>query len=1024
MAKSDFDIVADSLDYEVFWSGYFELLEDRRVQGDNFNTFCPFHSDTKTPSFSVNITTGKWRCFGCHEKGNVFQFYVKKESVTMYQALIKLAAMCVPPVPIKNKSDKPPIDPKYLEQCISSLKNDREARKDLFEKKGIEKDQVKEYQIGYDSYFKRYTFPVYKNKDLVNIRKYCLHDPGKYPKTINHNPKKPESVYKKEIEGLTEKQAKKVSEKWSYGDFMVYGYNEVMERRGEPIFVCEGETDKLLLTRMGFLAISGTAGATTFKKEYFYIFEGRDVIIVYDNDEAGRNGSRILANNIYSIAKTVKRITLPTEGTKEDNDLCDLFLKKRPEGKWTKEKFLEFCENEQVYKPKQKVIEDTLKAVSEEDIIEVSSLKDLYKSEYKGKRIALTFTITGSGDRVFDVPSFVLLNPTTCRKIGSCENASACLQGTQLTNKDREYHGACHSSDSQIETMLKRKLCIFNERGPKFNITDRKKMREYFIKDMNVPFSELEDDTANQESNKTMKLYYDGDQEVQIRSYRAEGYIQGNPKTQDVVFCSSKIESIEESWETFEVTTEVKEILSKFRKLSSREVIEDLIEHVTKIYDREKILTLMLLTYLSPIYFKFNGRRIIGIFNSIVIGDSGTGKSSVFFTLQKMIGIGTYIRGELSSRTGLIYGMFDHKSRGWEIRPGEYITNSRKLICVDEIQKIDEAEITTMNQGIDTGYTEIKRIVSNRYESLTRVIGLCNPKNSKPIMSFRRPCLSLLSIFEDTFIRRIDGFAFCSMNDIDMNLVDDNGYTITNRPAVEGKEQKVTQEMMRSLVFLMWNIKEDQIIFEEVATERCLKLAGELSMKFGHAINLKIVHSSDFRNTLAKAAVGFAALDCNFSSDYSTLIVTEDHVYSAYGFFDVSYSQENCGLQHFSIEERSKNTLTNQEYKVFVDTYNDKKVEDSSRPNSAGSMIKIIGLLKSHATINRNMIKDMINIGWDEIGEKMRFLMRFNIVEEDQRGHFKGNQKFNILIDRMIKEQVISEQEMSLSFEGSTETAF
>jgi hypothetical protein len=45
--------------------------------GDVENCSCPFHNDS-SPSFSINIKTGLFNCYGCGEKGSVFDFYNKR----------------------------------------------------------------------------------------------------------------------------------------------------------------------------------------------------------------------------------------------------------------------------------------------------------------------------------------------------------------------------------------------------------------------------------------------------------------------------------------------------------------------------------------------------------------------------------------------------------------------------------------------------------------------------------------------------------------------------------------------------------------------------------------------------------------------------------------------------------------------------------------------------------------------------------------------------------------------------------
>src|SRR4030065_860756 len=68
-----------------------ETVQLRRA-GKNFTGFCPFHSNTRTPSFVVFPDTGTWRCFGqCNEGGDIFKYVMKKEGLDFSQALKYLA---------------------------------------------------------------------------------------------------------------------------------------------------------------------------------------------------------------------------------------------------------------------------------------------------------------------------------------------------------------------------------------------------------------------------------------------------------------------------------------------------------------------------------------------------------------------------------------------------------------------------------------------------------------------------------------------------------------------------------------------------------------------------------------------------------------------------------------------------------------------------------------------------------------------------------------------------------------------
>jgi len=75
-----------------------------RRSGRSYSGFCPFHANTRTPSFAVWPETGTWRCFGeCNDGGDVFKFVMKKEGWDFPEALRALAERAgvdlTPPTP-------------------------------------------------------------------------------------------------------------------------------------------------------------------------------------------------------------------------------------------------------------------------------------------------------------------------------------------------------------------------------------------------------------------------------------------------------------------------------------------------------------------------------------------------------------------------------------------------------------------------------------------------------------------------------------------------------------------------------------------------------------------------------------------------------------------------------------------------------------------------------------------------------------------------------------------------------------
>jgi DNA primase len=87
MADNFAQTVKQQVDIVKIVEGYLKL---RKSGAQNYTGLCPFHNE-KTGSFSVNATHGYFYCFGCHEKGDVFTFVMKMESLSFPEAVRAVA---------------------------------------------------------------------------------------------------------------------------------------------------------------------------------------------------------------------------------------------------------------------------------------------------------------------------------------------------------------------------------------------------------------------------------------------------------------------------------------------------------------------------------------------------------------------------------------------------------------------------------------------------------------------------------------------------------------------------------------------------------------------------------------------------------------------------------------------------------------------------------------------------------------------------------------------------------------------
>ena len=84
--QDDVQTIKDRLSITDVVGQYVQL----RRAGRNFTARCPFHKE-RTPSFHVSPERGTYICFGCGEKGDIFSFVERIESVDFKTALQDLA---------------------------------------------------------------------------------------------------------------------------------------------------------------------------------------------------------------------------------------------------------------------------------------------------------------------------------------------------------------------------------------------------------------------------------------------------------------------------------------------------------------------------------------------------------------------------------------------------------------------------------------------------------------------------------------------------------------------------------------------------------------------------------------------------------------------------------------------------------------------------------------------------------------------------------------------------------------------
>lgn len=110
---------------------------------------------------------------------------------------------------------------------------------------------------------------------------------------------------------------------------VIYNLPKVVQavKEGKNIFIVEGEKDADLLNSMGLVATTNYEGAGKgkFKKRYVKYFTGANVVVIQDNDKAGKEAAETIINLLLDVVKSIKYIDLNHISKKDGFDITDYF---------------------------------------------------------------------------------------------------------------------------------------------------------------------------------------------------------------------------------------------------------------------------------------------------------------------------------------------------------------------------------------------------------------------------------------------------------------------------------------------------------------------------------------------------------------------------------------------------------------------------------------------------------------------------------------------------------------------------
>jgi len=105
----------------------------------------------------------------------------------------------------------------------------------------------------------------------------------------------------------------------------LYHQNELTEAKkaGKPIYFVEGEKDADRLRGLGLASTTNPMGAGKWRTSFTEVLHGAVLVIIPDNDSAGRDHANLVAKACYGRAASIRILDLPGEDKDDASDWLD-----------------------------------------------------------------------------------------------------------------------------------------------------------------------------------------------------------------------------------------------------------------------------------------------------------------------------------------------------------------------------------------------------------------------------------------------------------------------------------------------------------------------------------------------------------------------------------------------------------------------------------------------------------------------------------------------------------------------------